>query len=129
MFPTAEVARITGVSPDSGPGDTYCRWKDGTLSQLQDLVNVGAADPEECQNSSPAIKEFLEALAPYGDKVKLIGYIIFPPRGDARVSVEGFTMSGLTADEAVSLMNDFGHADERDSKKEGSTYSVRFWWD
>ena len=129
MFPVEEVKKITGVGGDGGQPHTYCRWDGGSLSDLQKLVEIGAADPNEAQNYSPTIKEILEELADYSYKVLLIGYVILPPRSDARVSVEGFEITGLTADEALHLMEKYGRADESSSQKDGEVYSVRFWWD
>jgi hypothetical protein len=131
-FPTAEVAKITHTkAPTPGDkGDTYSRWKNGTLADLAKLVKIGAADPKQNQNSSPTIQEFLDELQPYKGKVKLIGYVIYPPRGDARISVDGFTANSITADEALDLTTKYGSADENSTEQnDDKTYNVLFWWD
>jgi hypothetical protein len=133
-FPTAEVERITGTRrPDASDPrkDTHVRFPDEGLTweQLNELVQVGAADPENVQNDSPMIGEFLDELANLGDRVRFIGYIIYPPREDCRVSVEGFEAFGLTADEALDLAARY-RADEFDkNRRPDGTYDVRFWWD
>ena len=96
---------------------------------LRQLIDIGAADPMECQNSSPSIGYFLKELEPFKEKVKLIGYVIYPPRSDARVSVEGFDIFGITADEADAMMDKFRSADETDKVNNGELYDLHFWWD
>ncbi len=125
MFPILEVQRITKTAS----AREFASWQGGTLADLRKLVEIGATDRDERQNASPSIGEFLDELAPYEAKVRLIGYIVYPPRDDARVSIEGFTASGLTAEEALDLFARY-HADENDKNQEqDGTWSVRFWWD
>jgi hypothetical protein len=130
-FPTEKVAEITKTdAPQHGVrGDTYRGWSGGTLTDLKNLVDIGACNLEDAQNASPTIGEFLKELKKYGDKITLIGYIIYPPRKDARVSVEGFEGNGLTASEALDLFELYGDANEQKKKEVGKTYYVRFWWD
>jgi hypothetical protein len=133
-FPVAEVERITGtLSPDASgaEGDTYVPFPEEGLTweQLNELVQVGGADPENAQNDSPTIGEFLDEVAHLGGRIRFIGYIIYPPRSDCRVSVEGFEGFGLTADEALDLAARY-RADEFDKARQpDGTYDVRFWWD
>jgi hypothetical protein len=124
-LPVKQVEEITGATALSWG---YSKWVTGTIDDLNKLVEIGAADLEDCQNNSPTIETFLRELEPIKDRVKLIGYIIWPPRLDARVSIEGFTAANLTADEALDLFGKFS-ADEQTQQKSGSTYSVSFWWD
>jgi hypothetical protein len=133
-FPVAEVERITGTScrdPSNSQTGTYVRFPDEGLTweQVNELVRVGGADPEETQNDSPTIGEFLNELAFLGDRIRFIGYIIYPPRDDCRVSVEGFEGRSLTAEDALELAARY-RADEvtKDRRPDG-TYDVRFWWD
>ena len=127
-FPSIEVSEITKtIIPKRG--DSYAEWRDGSLNDLQKLVNIGACDPGDAQNDSPSIAEFLENLKPFENNVKLIGYVIYPPRDDARVAVEGFEVDGLTSDQALELFKKYGNADERNKTEVGKSYRVRFWWD
>ena len=81
-FPVAEVERITGTRcPDASRGDTHVSFPDEGLpwEGLNELVQLGAANPEWAQNDSPTVGEFLDELAHLGDRVRFIGYIIYPP--------------------------------------------------
>jgi hypothetical protein len=132
-FPVTEVERITGTCcPDaSHKGDTCVHFPNEgiTWEQLNKLVQIGAANPERAQNDSPTVGEFLDELASFGDSIRFIGYVIYPPRKDCRVSVEGFEAVGLTADEARDMAARY-RADEFEKYKHtDGTYSVRFWWD
>ncbi len=133
-FPVTEVERITGTrcpDPSNPRGDTYVSCPDEgiTWEQLNELVQVGAADPEGAQNASPTIGEFLDELASLGDRIRFIGYIIYPPREDSRVSVEGFEGVGLTADDALELAARYRADESEKNHRSDGTYNVRFWWD
>lgn len=128
-FPTAEVIAILGFSAVDVPGHLQ-HFSGLTLAELQKLVEIEAADPDDAQNASPTIREFLDDLEPYAAKAKLIGYVVYPPRDDARITIEGFTADGLTADETVKLAFAYAGANEASYEKaDDGTYSVRFWWD
>jgi hypothetical protein len=129
LFPTSRVAEITHTTPDPERPNSILRWRDGTLDDLAELLEIGACESDDCQNCSPSIQQFLDNLESYSDRVSLLGYVVYPPRDDCRVSVEGFVAERLTAEEALDLMTRYGHADDRDCQKLGDTYSVRFWWD
>ena len=128
-FPSKKVAQITSTSIPvyRNAAPVHCVI---TLKQLRQLVEIKAANPKEAQNAAPSISEFLADLTPFEDKVKLIGYIVYPPRNDARVSIEGFTCSNLSGDQTIEMLKDYWHADERDADKQpDGSYNVRFWWD
>lgn len=127
VFPSADVDRIVGTNCLK---DEYQRFRGEGLSreQLAELVQIGAADPGEAQNDSPTIGEMMddETLK----AARFIGYVIYPPRNDARVSVEGFRVAGVSADTALDLMTGYGNADEKEwSKRPDGLYDLRFWWD
>jgi hypothetical protein len=131
-FPVAEVERITGTSSNPSPEwGSYAPFPAGgiTWEQLNELVQVGAADPEQTQNASPTIGEFLDQLAAFGTRIRFIGYIIYPPRNDCRVSVEGFEAVGLTADESRELTARYRADEVTNGGQPDGTHSVRFWWD
>lgn len=58
------------------------------LPTLKKLIDLGYADPQETQNDSPTIQEFLEFMSVYPN-VTVHGYVVSPYREDCRVSVEG----------------------------------------
>ncbi len=133
-FPVAEVERITGTrSPASAGtrGDSYVRFPDDGLTweRLNELVQVGAADPEGAQNESPTIGELLDELANLGDKVRFSGYIVYPPRKDCRVSVDGFDARGVTADERSELTARYSADECEECRRQDGSYDLRFWWD
>lgn len=124
-FPEVEVQHVVGAgrNPQTGMTDISI-----TASQLQRLLDVGAANPTENQNASPSIREFFDALGK-DERVRFIGYVCWPPRRDARVSIEGFEGTGFSKAEADRLTRQY-QADEVtvDPLIHGSYY-VRFWWD
>jgi hypothetical protein len=64
-------------------------------------------------------------------RVTYHGYVVDRDRDDWRVSVEGFDVFGLTADETLDLQGIYqGSADELDhTKQKDGTYSLYAWWD
>ena len=123
QFPTLDVCRILSISRPT-EGDTYVS-RDFTLAEATELEAAGALDLEEQQNDSPTIGEFLSFFrAEEYDGLKFIGYVIFPPRSDARVSIEGFECRPKPAQKQT-LINKFRHADEFECR---GTY-CRAWWD
>lgn len=127
-FPTKKVERILGRKHNG-------TFQHVTLTgeQLKELVSVGAANPRMTQNESPSIGDFLAEL---GDdpRVEFIGYVCWPPRLDARVSVEGFRGSGFTPGEVSAFRRRYQSADEKTPPTEFSGEQngpgfVRFWWD
>ena len=57
-------------------------------SILENLVTEDFADPEETQNDSPTIREFIEFMKKYAGYTAH-GYVVIDTRDDYRVSVEG----------------------------------------
>ena len=111
--------------------DTYFSFEGYTADLVKDLMKeINCPNNLEMdQNGSPTVREFLELSEQY-PKTTYIGYSIRKPRSDYRVSIDGFYTQGLTAEQALDLMELYGYADERSSQKmEDGTYSVRFWWD
>jgi hypothetical protein len=123
-FPTQRVIEITGKRPpEEGDPLVYHTY---TADELRQLVECGAANPEETQNDSGTIAEFLE-LATKHPTLDYIGYIVFPPRSDCRISVEGFQGEGLTADAVDELAHEYHHADECEWDLKAGT--IRVWYD
>jgi len=109
-FPTSDVCRLLDISVPT-QGDTYvsCEF---TLADMTGLESIGALDLTERQNDSPTIGEFLSFFRAEEYKgLKFIGYVIFPPRSDARVGVEGFECRP-TDDQKKILRQNFGRTDK-----------------
>lgn len=62
-------------------------------SVLMNLVTEDFADPEETQNNSPTIREFIEFMKKYAGYTAH-GYVVIDTRDDYRVSVEGIDKGG-----------------------------------
>jgi hypothetical protein len=122
-FPTLKVVEILDVAVPTR-GDTYVSVG-FTTAQLQQLVEVGAADRDEQQNDAPSVGAFLDYFAAVSYPVSFIGYVIFPPRPDARVSVEGFEATPQTQADRDGLVKAFRRADEFECLGK----YCRAWWD
>ena len=107
--------------------NNYLRYTGLSYDDLQKLVEEKFADPEERQNDSPSILEFLGELKEFKDNVTFHGYAISLDRDDYRVSVEGFEIEGISQAQLISLMEQYRFADEltADAAK-GYLYT---WWD
>jgi len=112
-----------------------CRHYEGVpLKVMRELVKMEAADPEDAQNCSLMIKEFMEFAADYeqahGIPVTFHGYQIYPvgdePRWDLRVAVEGVAAEGkLDTNAILGAVECLRTADEFDIDTSG----FRAWWD
>ena len=105
---------------DDGPtGNDIKSFETMDPTTLRELVELGFADPDDTQNYSPSIAEFLE-LSEIFPGMEFIGYAVSPDRADCRVSVEGFR-----APFSYGLVNRTHGADEFDV----SADEIRAWWD
>ena len=87
---------------------------------LATLVEEGFADPDDTQNNSPSIGEFLEYMQAH-PKVTAHGYIVGKERSDARVSIEGLHSGTADAEEQIEFLEWNRGADELNRH--------RSWWD
>lgn len=94
-----------------------CRFGDMTVAKAEELMRLGYMDPEETQNDSPTVQQFVDFIkgGDNPDGWRLHGYAVSPLREDVRVSVEGiesvepidtetlleFAMSNRYADELL----------------------------
>lgn len=95
------------------------------LEILEKLVALKFAEPEETQNDSPSIAEFIEYMKehPYA---RAHGYTVGLDRSDYRVSVEGLMQEEHTdRDEEIEFLKFNRSADELDTDPSG----FRSWWD
>jgi len=100
------------------------------VSIMHQLVATGEADPEETQNNSPSIKEFIDFADEMKDTfsvdVLFHGYRVLPTRDDVRVSLEGFEIKGAIDRVALISVVNFGRcADEFEIRDD----YIRAWWD
>lgn len=136
-FPSEEVEEITEAVPHY-QDDPHASFPDPglTLDKLGKLIEIGAADPDECQNRSPSIGDMAEAVeralvAQKDAAIYFIGYVIYPPRSDCRVSVEGVEAYNLSAQAVVELVKTFHSANEfeLEDDEDGNGYYFRAWYD
>ena len=91
------------------------------------LIKEGYADPRDCQNSSPSMKEFRNFMKRHSGIITAHGYIILPPRDDARVTVEGCEGVGLSPEAMQEVIEEFRHADDFNFDISGGEFYA--WWD
>ena len=100
------------------------RFKDMDYQTLKWMVDNRFADPEEYQNNSPTIAEFLAFLKEHTN-FRAIGYVVSLDRADYRLSVEGITGIDLNRDDIMDFCEFVHDADEF----EVSLKSARAWYD
>lgn len=117
-----------GYDPKSyigGCKNFHCSYK-----TMEKLVEENFIELDECQNSSPYTKDFMDILKDV-DNVRFIAYAISPDRDDYRVTIEGVDVEiqDTNFDEVSLLVESFHYADEFTFKHEGDTYYLYAWWD
>lgn len=110
------------------PGDGFggiLNFEGMTPEAAAKLVELGAMDPEQEQNSSPSIAGFIELAKEYKG-MTFFGYRVLPPRGDERISIEGFRVpaASVSRKQLLSIANNLApdELDEEDGE-------LRAWWD
>lgn len=109
---------------EHGTGGTL-RFKRVPYEVVEELAEIlGEPFLNERQNVSPTVEEYLDFFEDWNDgEVTFNGYLVSPEREDERVSLEGFTIIGIS--NTGPIVNRFHGADEFTVK--GGT--VRAWWD
>lgn len=111
--------------------DTYWHYEDKNKAEIEAYLEKygNEGNLEENQNDSPTVREFLELSKNY-PQITYTGYVIEKPRDDYRVSIDGFSISKLTADEALDMLETYAYADSVGHEKQADgTYTVSAWWD
>lgn len=71
-------------------GSLTRHFKDMPISTAEILIKLGFLDPEETQNESPTVREFIDFAKNHLDAdFNFHGYVVGPEREDCRVSFEG----------------------------------------
>ena len=99
-------------------------FKELSLETLKELVALGFADPEETQNYSPTITEFIEFMENHPGYYAH-GYTVTDKRPDYRVTIEGIAKDEPCADqdELEAFVLFARHADDFDMNP------PYCWWD
>ena len=99
------------------------------------LVDQGFADPEDYQNESPTIKEFLEFAQNHPElKPTFSGYAVDVSRKDYRVSIDQIVLENPFIDTRNGLMDLIELVKNADdtydySANENGDTAVGIWWD
>jgi hypothetical protein len=94
-FPSAKVKQIIDFTGFTFKTDTYYRFETLDYEQLKELIAIGAAALKDAQNEGPSIHKLVDWVEEkgYQKEVHFFGYVIFPPRVDARVSIDGLYLA------------------------------------
>ena len=95
-----------------------------TYNTLQTLVDKGYADPEDSQNDSPTLGEYLEFMKEH-PRFKAHGYVVSNNREDRRITIEGLEAGQVTIKEVEDFINLDRYADEFEATQD----YCRSWWD
>jgi hypothetical protein len=105
------------------------RFEGIALSQLEQIVECGFANPQDQHNFAPSIAaliEFAQEWISSGLIIGFEGYAVHPLRDDYRVSIDGLRIQRPCSDEAVSAFRELArHADEL-MIESGDLHA---WWD
>lgn len=103
----------------------YVGFEHVTVDQLEELVKAGLANPDETQNESPTIAQFIAFMTKWPGALAH-GYTIGGKRDDGRVSVEGLFVpkAEVTLELLKEFSGEFHTADEFDVDGD-----LRCWWD
>lgn len=102
-----------------------------TPEEIKTCIERGFADPQEDQNGSPTIREFLDFAENVSDEsvVTFAGYVITKERPDYRMNIDAVDLSTTNMDDVVKFANEFHYADEFEIKKIGDQMEAGAWWD
>ena len=92
------------------------------------LVKKGYLLPEESQNNSPTVREFIEFARNHPDTEWYFeGYVISPERDDVRVTIDGFGSTGIySSEDLIAFIMEYRYADELSAELGGG---CRCWYD
>lgn len=96
------------------------RFNNLSAETLVTLVEEGFANPDDTQNDSPSVKDFLSYMQAHPN-VTAHGYLVGRERSDARVSIEGLELDSDDVHEQIEFLEWNHGADELDRR--------RSWWD
>jgi hypothetical protein len=75
------------------------------INVLQDLVDKKFIDPEEAQNDSPSVREFMEHMIKY-PTLLAHGYIVSNKRKDYRISIEGLHIPKVMLGNSIKFLKE-----------------------
>ena len=128
-FNPDEARRLEIIGLNPGNGYDIARFNGLKHEQIQLLLDENFADPDETQNDSPSIQEFLEFLKA-NPSFRAHGYIVTPRRNDCRVTLEGVELAkgADPSTEEIQAFIDLCHgSDEFTCDLKGKQFYG--WWD
>ena len=98
------------------------------LQTVKLLVKMGYLDPEDYQNLSPSVQEFVDFMESQGsDNWVIQGYVVSPSRPDCRITLTGIESKvPVSWKDAVDFLKTFRNADILDVDENGF---ARCWFD
>lgn len=138
-----EVAERDGLIFGSYDPEEYYggvrRFCDVSPETVAKLIEKGYADPDDTQNDSPSIQEFLDYCEQHPEMgLTLGGYVVSKDRGDCRVTIDGIVgelPTGASVSTAnaiagiVSFYERFRYADELEAVQGTSAVALSAWYD
>ena len=97
---------------------------------ILNLLEEDFISPDECQNCSPYVKDFVEYTEGI-DETKFECYAVSPDRDDYRVSIEGvdFIIPDTDFDNVTMAVDISRSADEFSFEHAKNNYYIHAWWD
>ena len=97
---------------------------------ILNLLEEDFISPDECQNCSPYVKDFVEYTEGI-DETKFECYAVSPDRDDYRVSIEGvdFIIPDTDYDKVTMAVDISRSADEFSFEHAKTNYYIHAWWD
>lgn len=105
----------------------YCSFRAAPLSVIAQLLKLKLIKPNDTQNASPTVKEFVKFVEKHPE-ITFHGYVIGPKRGDCRISIEGLEFITKTTI-SLELRLDFILFNRWADELECSTNNLHSWWD
>lgn len=117
--------KAIGLPVPSVQSNEIIYFKSLTGAQARELLNSGAANPHDRQNSAPSFEEITKFLEEH-PKFTGHGYIVMPARSDERITLEGvMSRQVLSRADKADFSKMFGEADEFSLKAK----NARAWYD
>lgn len=107
------------------------RQFDCTVETINELLEKGFIDAEECHNCSPSTADFIGIAETEGMEASLGGYAVSPERSDYRVTLTDITIEfdAKNTDLLVEMIGHLRYADEFDMSINDGVCRIYAWWD
>lgn len=96
-----------------------------TVEQLISLIELRFLDPEETQNESPTVAEFIKFMCMW-PSIKAHGYAVDGSRADYRITIEGLKFEGPVSKAMLDAFVEFSFGADDCVATKNMLYN---WWD